>query len=139
MRKNNPTPEGKFPKVLFSTMKTRWETPSKIYKILNKEFHFNHDPCPINPKRDGLIGAWKERNYINPPYNKIAKWLRKGYAQFKEGRLCVFLLPSRTDTRWWHIYVMKATEIRFIRGRLKFGEAENSAPFPSSVVIFDGR
>lgn len=128
-----------FSGVLFSSINSRWQTPSDLYKILDKEFKFDYDPCPSNPKVNGLITSWKERNYINPPYNKITRWLHKGFYQAKEGRLCVFLLPSRTDTYWWHRYVLKSKEIRFIRGRLKFGGSDHSAPFPSCVVIFDGR
>lgn len=76
-------------------------------------------------------------NYVNPPYGReIGKWLAKGYSEAQRGKTVVFLIPSRTDTKWWHDYVMKADEIRFIKGRLKFDEHENSAPFPSAIVIF---
>lgn len=84
-----------------------------------------------------LVGGG--RNYVNPPYgNQIGKWLAKGYREAQEGKTVVFLIPSRTDTKWWHDYCMKADEIRFIKGRLKFDEHENSAPFPSAIVIFKG-
>ena len=77
---------------------------------------------------------------LQSPYGrKIGKWLRKGYEESLKGSLVVFLIPSRTDTKWWHEYVFKASEIRFIRGRLKFGNAQNSAPFPSVIVVFDGK
>lgn len=78
-------------------------------------------------------------NYVNPPYGKeLPKWIEKGYLEWKQGKTVVFLIPSRTDTRWWHEYCMKATEIRFIKGRLKFDDQKNSAPFPSAIVIFKG-
>jgi site-specific DNA-methyltransferase (adenine-specific) len=104
---------------------------------LNDEFQFTFDPCPSNPTFDGLSVEWGESNFVNPPYGrKIGKWLKKGFEESKKGRVVVFLIPSRTDTKWWHDYVMKAKEIRFIKGRLKFKGATNSAPFPSAVVIF---
>lgn len=82
-----------------------------------------------------LIGGGS--NYVNPPYgNEIPKWIKKGYEESQKGKTVVFLIPSRTDTKWWHDYCMKADEIRFIKGRLKFDEHENSAPFPSALVIF---
>ena len=75
--------------------------------------------------------------FVNPPYGtEIGKWIKKGYEQYLKGKTVVFLIPSRTDTRWWHEYVMKAKEIRFIKGRLKFDDQENSAPFPSAIVVF---
>lgn len=75
-------------------------------------------------------------NYVNPPYKDCAAWLAKGFAEWKRGRTSVFLIPSRTDTRYWHEFCMKATEIRFIKGRLRFDEHKNSSPFPSALVIF---
>jgi site-specific DNA-methyltransferase (adenine-specific) len=76
-------------------------------------------------------------NYVNPPYgNEIPKWIKKGYEEYQKGKSVVFLIPSRTDTRWWHDYCMNATEIRFIKGRLKFDDCKNPAPFPSAIVIF---
>lgn len=127
-----------FNKVLFSSVKQDWKTPGDLYKSLFDEFKFTFDPCPTDPPFDGLKIDWSERNFINPPYNQISKWLEYGYNQFLKGKLCVFLIPSRTDTKWWHKYCMKATEIRFIKGRLKFSGHKNSAPFPSCIVIFGG-
>jgi site-specific DNA-methyltransferase (adenine-specific) len=75
--------------------------------------------------------------YCNPPYGRqIGAWIKKAYDESKKGKTVVMLLPCRTDTRWWHEYVMKAKEIRFIKGRLKFGGAKTNAPFPSCVVVF---
>jgi len=127
-------------KVHFSSQRLDWQTPDELYKELNKEFHFTFDPCPVDPEFDGLKISWKKRNYVNPPFGReIGKWLNKGYEESLKGKLVVFLIPSRTDTKYWHSYVMKAKEIRFIKGRLKFNGASNSAPFPSCVVVFDGR
>ena len=126
--------------VHFSSARSDWTTPKSVYKELNKEFHFLFDPCPSLPKFDGLKVNWHKRNFVNPPYGRaIVQWIKKGYEESLKGRLVVFLIPSRTDTRWWHDYIMKADEIRFIRGRLKFGGATNAAPFPSCVAVFRGK
>ena len=124
-------------KVHFSSQRLDWQTPKAVYQVLDSEFGFDHDPCPVNPKVDGLKSDWGEVNYVNPPYGReISKWIEKGYEEYLKGKTVVFLIPSRTDTRWWHDYIMKADEIRFIKGRLKFDDQENSAPFPSAIVIF---
>jgi hypothetical protein len=126
-------------KGLFSSTRLDWRTPKEVYDLLNAEFNFDFDPCPPNPTFDGLSVAWGQRNFINPPYGKeTIKWLRKGYEEHSKGRLCVFLVASRTDTAWWHDYVLKADEIRFIQGRLKFDGGKGSAPFPSAIVVFSG-
>jgi hypothetical protein len=124
-------------KVMFSSEKHDWTTPKETYIGLDREFHFDFDPCPTNPTFNGLAIEWGKSNFVNPPYGKeIRKWIQKGYEQWKLGKTVVFLIPSRTDTNWWHNFIMKATEIRFIKGRLKFGDAKNSAPFPSAIVVF---
>lgn len=124
-------------KGLFSSARFDWRTPIGVYQELNLEFGFTFDPCPVDPKFDGLSCKWRKRNFVNPPYGQeIPKWIKKGFEESRRNKLVVMLIPSRTDTRWWHEYVMKADEIRFIKGRLKFSEHKNSAPFPSAVVIF---
>lgn len=127
--------------VHFSSQCLDWKTPKAVYQVLDAEFHFDHDPCPVNYKVDGLSSNWGKSNFVNPPYGReLPKWIVKGYNEWKWwGRTVVFLIPSRTDTRWWHDYCMKATEIRFIKGRLKFSEHKNSAPFPSAIVIFNSK
>ena len=124
-----------FNKVMFSSAHDNWSTPKDVYDSLNREFMFDFDPCPIGGN-GGLEQSWGCSNFVNPPYSDIKKWVEKGYQEFRQGKQVVLLIPSRTDTRWWHDYVMKATEIRFIKGRLKFGGSKNSAPFPSCIVIF---
>ncbi len=125
--------------VHFSSQRTDWQTPDDVYMGLDKEFGFDFDPCPCNPEFDGLVCEWGQSNFVNPPYGRqIGQWLAKGHEEWKKGKTVVFLIPSRTDTRWWHDYCMKATEIRFIKGRLKFKGAANSAPFPSAIIVFDG-
>lgn len=122
---------------MFSSQKLDWKTPESLYRELWWEFHFNFDPCPPLHKFDGLKIGWRERNFVNPPYGReIGKWIKKGFEESQKGKLVVMLLPSRTDTKWWHDYIMKADEIRFIKGRLKFGNAKNSAPFPSCIAVF---
>ena len=135
-------------KGLFSSNTDQWATPWKLFNELNSEFHFELDVCAdeTNHKCDkyytiednGLIQSWKGVCWMNPPYGRnISKWIKKAYDSSKEGSTVVCLIPSRTDTAYWHDYVMFAYEIRFIRGRLKFGDSKNSAPFPSAIVVFD--
>jgi hypothetical protein len=122
---------------LFTSLRGDWKTPRALFQALDAEFRFDFDPCPANPKFDGLESDWGKVNFVNPPYGKgIGGWIQKGCQENLKGKTIVFLLPSRTDTRWWHDYIMKADEIRFIRGRLKFDDQKNPAPFPSAIVIF---
>ena len=123
-------------RTLFKSNKQSWETPEKIFNGLDKEFHFNDDPCPTSYCGDGLAREWGTSTFVNPPYNQIARWLQKGCHEAQKGKVVVFLIPSRTDTRWWHEFVMNAHEIRFIKGRLKFKGAKWNAPFPSCIVLF---
>ena len=125
---------------LFSSASIHWATPKALYQALDAEFQFNDDPCQLKPTDDGLSREWGSSTYCNPPYGKeIGKWIAKALEESRKGKTIVCLIPSRTDTRWWHDYVMKAQEIRFLRGRLKFSGHSNSAPSPSAIVIFGGR
>ena len=145
---------------LFSKKSDEWETPKWLFDQLNEEFHFNFDgACNYenclcehgNVIQDGIKVSWYptwDKIYINPPYSKIAAFMEKAYIESQKGAVVVCLIPVRSDTRYWHDYVMKAAEIRIIRGRLKFinpalpswdpeGNFKVSpAPFPSCVVIF---
>ena len=133
--------------VHFSSASDDWSTPGFLFEALNAEFHFTLDPAasPSNAKcpkfftwmEDGLTQDWTgETVFLNPPYGrKIGRWVAKAYKTSLSGSVVVCLLPARTDTVWWHLYCAKG-EIRFLRGRLKFGEAKNSAPFPSAIVVF---
>ena len=114
-----------------------WSTPKDVYDELNQEFDFNDDPCPIGGS-DGLEREWGTKTFVNPPYSQLKDWCKKAYEEWKKGKTVVMLIPSRTDTKYWHEYIMKATEIRFIKGRLKFGDSKNSAPFPSAIIVFKG-
>ena len=121
-------------RVLFSSASEHWATPPDLYAALNGEFRFDFDPCQLGGGDDGLAANWGGRRvYCNPPYGRgIGDWLAKA----READLSVFLLPARTDTKWWHEHAMKADEVRFLRGRLKFGGSKTGAPFPSVVLIY---
>lgn len=134
--------------VHFSSATDLWSTPQDFYDNLNKEFKFNLDPCSSDSNhktaryftrdQDGLSKSWRhDRVFMNPPYGReIGKWMEKAAT---EDALVVCLVPARTDTRWWHEWVIgTGAEVRFIKGRLKFGGSKNSAPFPSAVVIYNG-
>lgn len=127
-------------KIHFSSATDNWSTPKDVYEKLNNEFGFDFDPCPLSdkPEVDGLSTDWGERSFCNPPYSNLKDWCAKAYLESRKGKLVVMLIPSRTDTRAWHDYCMKADEIRFIKGRLKFGSAKTPAPFPSAIIIFRG-
>ena len=122
----------------FKSERQNWKTPRAFYQALDSEFHFDYDPCPPNPVFDGLSTEWGMVNFVNPPYNECSEWCRKSYEESLLGKVVVMLIPSRTDTRYWHDYVMKAKEIRFIKGRLHFDDHKNAAPFPSCLVVFNG-
>ncbi len=132
--------------VHFSSETDEWPTPQDFFDRLNEEFGFNLDVCatPENAKcpryftkrENGLLQKWTGICWMNPPYGReIGQWVQKAYTSALEGATVVCLLPARTDTAWWHDYCMKG-EIRFVRGRLKFGNASENAPFPSAVVVF---
>ncbi|WP_231258892.1 phage N-6-adenine-methyltransferase [Clostridium botulinum] len=134
--------------VMFSSDDMTWETPQDLFNKLDNEFHFTLDVCALpetakcknyyTPEIDGLKQEWKGVCWMNPPYGRqIGIWLKKAYEESLKGIKVVCLIPSRTDTKYWHDYCMKASEIRFIKGRLKFGKSTNSAPFPSAIIVFD--
>ena len=138
--------------VHFSSKTDDWATPQSFFNRLDNEFNFTLDPCAneLNAKcskfftkdDDGLTQSWAgERVFMNPPYGRvIGDWVRKAYEEAQnDNTVVVALIPARTDTKYWHEYVMKAKEIRLVKGRLKFGDGRNSAPFPSAVVIFEKR
>lgn len=136
--------------LMFSSKTDLWATPQNFFDELNQEFHFTLDVCaiPENAKCknyftldvDGLSQKWSGICWCNPPYGReIAKWVEKAFMESHGGVTVVMLLPARTDTRWFHEYIYNKAEIRFVKGRLKFGNASASAPFPSMVVVFRKR
>lgn len=135
--------------VLFSSEKHDWETPALFFQELDNEFHFTLDPCcyPHTAKAwiyftkedNGLIQDWQGHTvYCNPPYGKDIKlWVEKCYKEsLKSNTTIVLLIPSRTDTKYFHDFILNKAEIRFIKGRLKFVGAESCAPFPSLLAIY---
>jgi phage N-6-adenine-methyltransferase len=137
---------------LFSSRTEEWSTPQYVFDALDAEFHFTLDVCAddknhkcakyLTKEQDGLKQPWDEYQiskvcWMNPPYGPtIGLWMKKAYEESCAGVTVVCLVHARTDTRWWHEYAMQADEIRFVKGRLKFGDGAGSAPFPSAVVIF---
>lgn len=137
-------------KVMFSSESGNWATPQEFFDKLNEEFHFTLDPCAddfnhkceryYTKEQDGLAQDWSgESVFCNPPYGRdVPKWVRKCFEEVYSGRcrLAVMLLHARTDTRWFHDYIYHRAEVRFVKGRLKFGGQKQNAPFPSMVVVF---
>jgi len=137
---------------MFSSKTDAWSTPREFFNKLNWRFGpFSLDPCAsidnttcanfYTLQENGLSKDWEGHTaFVNPPYGReIAKWVKKGFDEGQKPHTkVVMLVPSRTDTKYWQDYIMKAQEIYFVRGRLKFGDATNSAPFPSAVVVFEG-
>ena len=139
---------------LLSSKNMCWCTPPDFFAELDREFHFELDPASTDksakcakhftPDDDGLKQDWGGyRVFCNPPYGRaIADWVRKGYEESrKPGTTVVMLIPSRTDTAYFHDWIFgKASEVRFLRGRLKFtdedGNGEDAAPFPSAVIVW---
>ena len=136
--------------VHFLSIKQDWETPLDFFVSLNDEFNFTLDPCATKENAkcdkyytqddDGLSKSWQgERVFCNPPYGReIGKWVKKSSEESTHAQV-VMLIPARTDTRYFHEYIYGKAEIRFIKGRLKFGSSNNSAPFPSMIVIFHNK
>lgn len=127
-------------KLFQSKKKDNWQTPKQLYDKLDKEFNFNFDPCPLNPTFDGLKIDWKKRCFVNPPYSKIKEFLIKAWKEIEKGNceVAVFLTFANTDTKWFHDHIYKKTEIRFLKGRIKFldrGLVKNSAMRPSMLAI----
>jgi phage N-6-adenine-methyltransferase len=136
--------------VVHSSQSVMWETPQWLFDEYNRLYKFNTDVCAIAenakcdhyfcPEVDGLKQVWEGACWMNPPYGRgiTGQWVEKAYNESKGGTTVVALLPARTDTRWFHqfIYKQPGVELIFLKGRLKFGNSINGAPFPSMIVIF---
>lgn len=133
--------------VYFRHKSDEWETPPELFAELDREFHFTTDVAALpdnakcdhfyTPGEDGLVQIWTGMCWMNPPYGvALRQWMKKAQESAQQGATVVCLVPARTDTQWWHDYVQSYAEVRFLRGRVKFGGNENSAPFPSAIVIF---
>lgn len=131
----------------FSSKSYEWETPQWLFDKYDKLYNFDIDVCATSENAkckkfftkedDGLRQVWSGSCWMNPPYDKeIGKWIAKAYSSSIEGATVVCLVPARTDTAWLHDYAMKG-KIEFLRGRIKFSNCDNPAPFPSAIVVFD--
>ena len=138
--------------LMFSSKDDSWETPPSLFNILDMEFNFTLDPCCtkqtakckkfFTKEEDGLIQDWsKDIVFVNPPYGReIGKWVEKSYNETKKGAKVVMLIPSRTDTKWFHDFIYNKAEIRFLKGRIRFLQNKkelNTAPFPTMLIIFN--
>jgi phage N-6-adenine-methyltransferase len=132
---------------MMSSKTDLWSTPKEFFNNVNKQFNFTLDVCasPENAKCEkfftkednGIMQKWEGVCWMNPPYGKgIGIWIEKAYLSSKLGCTVVGLLPARTDTQWFHKYILGCARIVFIKGRLKFGGSKNSAPFPSMLVVW---
>lgn len=136
--------------LMFSHKSDEWETPQHIFDALDAEFNFNLDPCATDKnhkcvtyftkEEDGLKQNWGGcRVFCNPPYSQIGKWVEKAFRECRtDGTLVVLLIPARTDTKYFHEFILNRSEIRFLKRRLRFGNCGGDAPFPSIIVIFRG-
>jgi phage N-6-adenine-methyltransferase len=133
--------------VMGSSASDDWETPQDLFDDLDREFGFELDVCAndantkcaryFSPVEDGLAQEWRGVCWMNPPYgDEIPRWARKAYESSLLGAVVVCLVPARVDTAWWWDYCLTG-EIRFLRGRLRFGASEAGAPFPSAVVVLE--
>lgn len=131
---------------MYSSKTDDWATPQYLYDKLNNKYSFEVDVCaaPENAKcskyfteeQDGLKQKWEGKCWCNPPYGRqIGLWVEKAYKSSVLGAFVVCLVPARTDTRWWNEWAIKG-EIEYIKGRLKFGDSKNSAPFPSALITY---
>lgn len=135
---------------MFTSNRLDWATPQGYFDLVAQEFAFTLDAAasPHNTKvpdayytedEDALTLPWEGVVWCNPPYGRgIGHWVQKGYKESQRGSVVVMLIPARTDTSWWHEYVMRAAEVRLVKGRLVFGagEATSNAPFPCALVVF---
>jgi site-specific DNA-methyltransferase (adenine-specific) len=137
-------------KALYSSQTEEWETPQAVFDALDAEFHFTLDAaanhtnskcrCWLDSNDDALTKPWPGVVWLNPPYGKdMRKWMAKAKAEADAGATVVCLVPARTDTRWFHESVYGRAELRFVKGRLKFGDGNGSAPFPSLIAVFRSR
>ncbi len=138
--------------VHFSSQSNEWSTPQDFFDKLNREFNFTLDPCATKENAkcerfftvedNGLSKQWGGSVFCNPPYGReLKKWVKKSSEEVSNCKVIVMLIPARTDTSYFHDFIYKKpnVQIRFLRGRLKFGESKNSAPFPSMLVIFSNK
>ena len=145
--------------VMFSSKSSEWQTPIELFRRLDEKYHFTLDPCTTNanplgtPKYytkedNGLNKSWKDEIvFVNPPYSDIEEWVRKCHDEGTSAKTIVMLIPVRTDTKWFHNFILHDGDIQFIKGRIRFGnpliewkdgivKKTYPAPFPSMFVRF---
>ena len=134
----------------FKSNTVEWPTPQELYLPLHAEFGFDFDVAAtkenakcanfLTKEQDGLLHPWGRCNWMNPPYGKdVPKWLKRALDESKHGATTVCLIPARTNTGWFHDLCLSAAEVRFVRGRPKFGDADHGLPLPLAVVIYRPR
>jgi phage N-6-adenine-methyltransferase len=147
LRVDDPVPGQRLNQGLFSSLTPEWPTPDAVFQALDDVYHFDLDACAtaenamceqfFTMEQDALRQVWTGAVWLNPPYGReIGRWLKKARASSEQGATVVCLVPARTDTVWWQDVCMQG-KIFFIRGRLRFGDAQNAAPFPSAIVVFE--
>jgi site-specific DNA-methyltransferase (adenine-specific) len=137
-------------KIALKTLDSQeWETPSEVFGKLNQEFHFDLDPCATkeNAKcprfytktEDGLKQDWFGNVFVNPPFREVAKWVEKAYNEVRnrKAETVVLLIAARTDTRWFHKYLLSKAALRFVKGRLTYSKSKNPCPFPTLIAILE--
>lgn len=137
---------GVFDRDKFATNSIEWATPDSVFAPLAKEFEFTCDVAAtkdnakcatfFSKDNNGLQQQWTGVCWMNPPYGReVKEWVKKAHESAASGAIVVALLPAKTNTNWWHDYVMKY-EVRFLRGRPKFNGAKHGLPFPLAIVVF---
>lgn len=132
----------RFNKVLANTRESdHYCTPKDFYDKVNNEFKFDFDPCPLRCDTfNGLEVEWHGNVYVNPPYSHIEAWIEKGIQEIQKGnaKTVVYLIPLRTDSWYWHNKILAfSKEVRLVRGRLRFGDKKDLAPFGVALIVFD--
>jgi phage N-6-adenine-methyltransferase len=137
-------------KIALKTLNSQdWETPQALFDKLDREFHFDLDPCATDQnhkcsnwfteKQNGLIQYWSGNVFVNPPFKEVAKWVEKAYNEVRarRARIVVLLIAARTDTRWFHKYLLPYANLRFIKGRLTYSKSKNPCPFPVMIAVLE--
>ncbi len=135
--------------VHYSSKSDEWETPSDLFDKYNKIYDFVMDVAAskenakcrrwMDKETDALQQDWYSCNWCNPPYSNVKLWIKKAYEESLRGKTTVMLIPARVDTIAWHTWIFPYAKVEFLKGRLKFSNSKNSAPFPSAIVVFEGK
>lgn len=139
-------------KALLSSKRHDWTTPQDFFDELNKTYKFTLDPAAsaenhkcdmyFTEQENGLLQDWGGQSvFCNPPYGRqIGEWVKKAHVESQKwNTTVVMLIPARTDTKYFHEYIYGKHEIKFLKGRLKFGDSKNAAPFPSMLVVMKNK